>query len=157
MNSNQHLKVNLVLVTKADLDLGVFEEAASRLHVPMAVTACRFVWQAVGVLNHGSNPAILAVSCDSDDDDSPLTAAKSIKADPILKPIPLLVFTREMKHRRVREWYDQNICCVIRRPADPMEDSRVVWECLRFWTEVAQLPELARLVGDYSQRTIVDP
>ena len=63
-----------------------------------------------------------------------------IKEDPVLRLIPVVVFTHAHEDADINEAYDLHANCYIRKPADIAEYMRAVKQCELFWLGVVQLP-----------------
>ena len=66
---------------------------------------------------------------------------RTMKADPLLRHIPVVVFTGSNRMSDVRMAYESGAATFIRKPGDFEGFARVVALIQEYWTEAAVLPE----------------
>lgn len=71
---------------------------------------------------------------------SGLDLLRTMKGDPSLRPIPVLVLTRSENRHDLKAAYDERARAVITKPSDPSEFESMVRRIEAFWLEVVQLP-----------------
>lgn len=70
---------------------------------------------------------------------------ETMKADPMLRTIPVIVFTSSNSRSEMLECYDQGAACFITKPTNIEEYFSAVRASERFWLLTASLPNLKRL------------
>jgi CheY-like chemotaxis protein len=63
-----------------------------------------------------------------------------IKAEPILRHIPVIMYTTSQQHEDILQAYMAGACSYISKPADFRELKEVMLNLERYWTRVSRLP-----------------
>lgn len=67
-----------------------------------------------------------------------------IKADPLLKRIPVIMLTSSKAHKDIIETYDLHANCYIVKPVDAEKFIEVIGKIKDFWIDIVCLPEEKR-------------
>ncbi|NDF11954.1 MAG: response regulator [Proteobacteria bacterium] len=68
---------------------------------------------------------------------------EQVKANPRLRPIPVVMFTSSESPAQIRQCYARYASCYIVKPFDGKEFTKVLRDLVNFWTHFAILPEVA--------------
>jgi chemotaxis family two-component system response regulator Rcp1 len=65
---------------------------------------------------------------------------EAIKADPALKPIPIVVVTSSAAEQDILKSYDLNANCYVTKPVDLQQFLHVIGSVGDFWLDIVKLP-----------------
>ena len=134
----------LLLVEDNPGDARLLEEAASQaLASELSVVstgseAIEFVTRS-GAYAEASRPALILLDWNLPDMDGGQVLA-TLREDPTLDPIPVIVLTGSQSDAGVRESYSQGANACIIKPTDPDELEETLRVLEEFWLSTARLP-----------------
>ncbi|HEX8203480.1 MAG TPA: response regulator [Isosphaeraceae bacterium] len=137
--------VEILLVEDNPGDVRLTREALKEGRVPCRVTVAPDGEEALAVLRHrgrhaaAARPDLILLDLNLPRKGGQEVLAE-IKADPLLRRIPVVILTSSRAEPDVRAGYDHHANCYVAKPADLGEFLRVVAAIVEFWLTIAALP-----------------
>ncbi len=137
--------VDILLVEDNPGDVRLVLEAFREVGPDVHLTAARDGEEALAVLRRqgaqaaAPRPALILLDLNLPRMDGRELLAE-IKADPALRPIPVVVLTSSRQDQDVLACYDLHANCYITKPADLDQFIAIVRSIVDFWLTVARLP-----------------
>lgn len=127
-----------------DLTIEALEDTkvANRLHVVTDGIAALSFLRREGKYAQAPRPAIILLDLNLPKKDGREVLA-DIKADPVLRRIPVIVLTTSSAQDDIQRAYDLHANCYITKPVDFEQFVRVIQAIENFWLTVVQLPSNA--------------
>lgn len=127
-----------------DLTIEALEDTkvANRLHVVTDGIAALSFLRREGKYAQAPRPAIILLDLNLPKKDGREVLA-DIKADPVLRRIPVVVLTTSSAEDDIQRAYDLHANCYITKPVDFEQFVRVIQAIENFWLTVVQLPSNA--------------
>lgn len=124
-----------------DLTIEALEDTkvANRLHVVTDGVAALSFLRREGKYAQAPRPAIILLDLNLPKKDGREVLA-DIKADPVLRHIPVIVLTTSSAQEDIQRAYDTHANCYITKPVDFEQFVRVIQAIENFWLTVVQLP-----------------
>ena len=124
-----------------DLTIEALEDTkvANRLHVVTDGIAALSFLRREGKYAQAPRPAIILLDLNLPKKDGREVLA-DIKADPVLRRIPVIVLTTSSAQDDIQRAYDLHANCYITKPVDFEQFVRVIQAIENFWLTVVQLP-----------------
>ena len=128
-----------------DLTIEALEDTkiANRLHVVTNGVAALSFLRREGKYAQAPRPAIILLDLNLPKKDGREVLA-DIKADPVLRHIPVIVLTTSSSQDDIQQAYDMHANCYITKPVDFEQFVQVIQAIENFWLTVVQLPINAR-------------
>lgn len=127
-----------------DLTIEALEDTkiANRLHVVTNGVAALSFLRREGKYAQAPRPAIILLDLNLPKKDGREVLA-DIKADPVLRRIPVIVLTTSSSQDDIQRAYDMHANCYITKPVDFEQFVQVIQAIENFWLTVVQLPSNA--------------
>ena len=124
-----------------DLTIEALEDTkvANRLHVVTDGVAALSFLRREGKYVQAPRPAVILLDLNLPKKDGREVLA-DIKADPILRRIPVIILTTSSADEDIQRAYDMHANCFITKPVDFEQFVQVVQAIENFWLTVVQLP-----------------
>ena len=124
-----------------DLTIEALEDTkvANRLHVVTDGVAALSFLRREGQYAQAPRPAIILLDLNLPKKDGREVLA-DIKADPVLRRIPVIVLTTSSAQEDIQRTYDMHANCYITKPVDFEQFVRVIQAIENFWLTMVQLP-----------------
>ena len=145
-NENDHQAIEILLVEDNPGDVRLIIEAMieakldNRFHiVEDGVEAMQFL-RREGRFGDAPRPDLILLDLNLPKKDGRAVLAE-VKADPVLKRIPVVVLTTSRAEEDVLRAYDLHANCYITKPVDMEQFMKVVAQIDDFWVRVVTLPK----------------
>ncbi len=145
-NGNGHKAIEILLVEDNPGDVRLIIEAMreakldNRFHVVEdGVEAMQFL-RREGRFGDAPRPDLILLDLNLPKKDGRAVLAE-VKADPVLKRIPVVVLTTSQAEEDVLRAYDLHANCYITKPVDMEQFMKVVAQIDEFWVRVVTLPK----------------
>ncbi len=124
-----------------DLTIEALEDTkiANRLHVVTDGVAALSFLHREGKYAQAPRPALILLDLNLPKKDGREVLA-DIKADPVLRRIPVVVLTTSSAEEDIKRVYDMHANCYITKPVDFEQFVQVIHAIENFWLTVVQLP-----------------
>lgn len=121
---------------------GAFQEGSPNLRVRMAATggeALDVLFGPQGRLT--DQPSLVLLDLEISEIDG-LSILRSVREDPILRPVPVVVWSESVDPDLVWRAYDVGANTFLQKPAEPLGFEKVVRLLEHYWLRRAELPSL---------------
>jgi len=145
MNDIQQIPHEILLVEDSEDDIILTEEAfkecgyALRIHEVVDGEEALHFLRRTGVHQEAPRPHLIILDLNLPRK-SGLSVLKEIKADELLKEIPVVVLSTSNMERDVQASYQHYANCYIIKPSDVSVFFDIIKQMMRFWFSVAALP-----------------
>lgn len=145
MNYRNGKPINILLVEDSSLDIKMVQEAISEedkksnLHVIMNGEEAIDFLQCTGKHKDAPRPDLVLLDLNLPRKDGREVLAE-IKADPVLRQIPVVVLTSSRAEEDVLKIYDLQVNCYVCKPIDANQFQDKIKNIYNFWFSLAELP-----------------